>query len=267
MIGTGRNAARARAVGLVLAGITAGSLLGGPAVAHVGKRVGHLQTHLDPVYLNEAQKANDSNLLDGLDSTQFLRSNAKAADADLLDGVSSAGFLAAGGKAVDADKLDNIDSTAFVLGATSLSRQFSCPGTSFFPLNSLNEWAFDAEGLRWLTTSGFVRCAVTLPNSATVTAVSYTVYDNSANAVVCNLYRTDLTAPVGSEDTVQTANASSGAAATPGETVITAPGITSANATINNASFAYSLDCALDGTVNNGVFGGVITYSVTAANG
>ena len=58
-------------------------------------------------------KAKDSNLLDGLDSTSFLRSNGKAVDADKLDGVDSTGFLGSGGTAVNSDKLDGLDSTAF----------------------------------------------------------------------------------------------------------------------------------------------------------
>ena len=58
-------------------------------------------------------KAKDSNLLDGLDSTGFLRSNGKAVDSDKLDGVDSTGFLRSNGKAVDSDKLDGLDSTAF----------------------------------------------------------------------------------------------------------------------------------------------------------
>lgn len=37
-------------------------------------------------------KAKDSNLLDGLDSTSFLRSNGKAVDSDKLDGLDSTAF-------------------------------------------------------------------------------------------------------------------------------------------------------------------------------
>lgn len=43
-------------------------------------------------YLAKTGKAADSELLDGLDSTQFLRSTGKAADSDLLDGLDSAAF-------------------------------------------------------------------------------------------------------------------------------------------------------------------------------
>jgi hypothetical protein len=58
-------------------------------------------------------KAPDSEMLDGLDSTQFLGASGKAADADQLDGLDSADFLATSGKATDAEKLDDLDSNDF----------------------------------------------------------------------------------------------------------------------------------------------------------
>jgi hypothetical protein len=266
MIGTGRKAARARAVGLVLAGITAGSLLGGPAVAHVGKRVGHLQTHLDPVYLNEGQKANDSNLLDGLDSTQFLRSNAKATDADLLDGVSSAGFLAAGGKAVDADKLDNIDSASFLLGTSTLSGTRSCPGAGFYPEDAGTDYATEAAtGERFAPTpaADVFRCAVDLPNGATVSSATFTVNDPAAGGTVsaCSLTRTDQTVPVGNEELVTTAPAATSNA---GPVTVTGNAIP-ANATINNSGFGYSFECTLG--ADTGIYGASVSYTVPASAG
>lgn len=44
-------------------------------------------------YLPLTGKAADSELLDGIDSTGFLRTAGKAADSDLLDGIDSTGFL------------------------------------------------------------------------------------------------------------------------------------------------------------------------------
>ncbi|MGH2685903.1 MAG: hypothetical protein ACRDJP_10610, partial [Actinomycetota bacterium] len=63
----------ARALVLIVAAITAGSLLGGPATAHVGRRLKHLITHLDPLYLNESQTAADADKLDNIDSSAFLQ--------------------------------------------------------------------------------------------------------------------------------------------------------------------------------------------------
>lgn len=55
----------------------------------------------------------NADLLDGLDSTAFLRVTGKAADSDLLDGLSSSAFLLATGKAADANLLDGLDSTFY----------------------------------------------------------------------------------------------------------------------------------------------------------
>ncbi|WP_456867072.1 tail fiber domain-containing protein [Galbibacter sp. BG1] len=69
---------------------------------------------LSSKYLGKTAKASDSNLLDGLNSTQFLRSTAKAVDSDKLDGLNSTDFLRSNGKAVDSDKLDGLDSSVFM---------------------------------------------------------------------------------------------------------------------------------------------------------
>jgi hypothetical protein len=45
----------------------------------------------------------NSDLLDGLDSSAFLRTSGKAADANLLDGIDSTGFYAAGSKVADSE--------------------------------------------------------------------------------------------------------------------------------------------------------------------
>lgn len=51
----------------------------------------------------------------------YLRVGAKAADSELLDGLNSTDFLRATGKAVDSELLDGLDSTAFML-ATAKKR-------------------------------------------------------------------------------------------------------------------------------------------------
>lgn len=65
--------------------------------------------------ISNTVKAADSELLDGLDSSAFLRSTAKAADSELLDGLDSTAFLRTTGKAADSELLDGLDSTAFLL--------------------------------------------------------------------------------------------------------------------------------------------------------
>ncbi|HEX6261678.1 MAG TPA: hypothetical protein VF097_02395 [Actinomycetota bacterium] len=84
-----------------------------PAGAHLNKKLKHLIKHLNPVFLNQNEKAADAQLLDGIDSAEFLRADATAADSDLLDGMDSSAFLPAGGTAADSDLLDGMDSGAF----------------------------------------------------------------------------------------------------------------------------------------------------------
>ncbi len=102
------------------------------------------------LYLGKNAKANDSDKLDGLDSTNFslathnhdtayLGITAKAADSDKLDGIDSTGFATAThnhdaaylgitAKAADSDKLDGKDSTDFVDKTT-----FDSGWTSYTP--------------------------------------------------------------------------------------------------------------------------------------
>lgn len=82
-------------------------------------------------FLRSGAKAADAEKLDGKDSTEFLARNGKAADSDLLDGKDSAAFLTSDGKAQDADKLDGRDSTSFLASKTYfLSQAFSVPAAS-----------------------------------------------------------------------------------------------------------------------------------------
>jgi hypothetical protein len=63
---------------------------------------------------NIIAKAPDANLLDGQDSSAFLRAGQKAADTNLLDGLDSTAFLSSTGQAADAKLLDGVDSSAFL---------------------------------------------------------------------------------------------------------------------------------------------------------
>lgn len=64
-------------------------------------------TNISSLYLGLSAKAADSNLLDGLNSTDFLRSTAKAMDSNLLDGLDSTEFLRSTATATNASKLAN----------------------------------------------------------------------------------------------------------------------------------------------------------------
>jgi hypothetical protein len=85
---------------VVVVGTLVGSVLIGPAVAHLNRPLTfkHLKKHF---YLKK-----------GADN-RFINVGEKASDSDKLDGKNSTDFLGATGKATDADKLDGLDSTAF----------------------------------------------------------------------------------------------------------------------------------------------------------
>ena len=258
---------RGRAVILILTGMIAGSLLGGPASAHTGRKISHLTGHLDPLYLNENQKAADANQLDGLDSTQFLRSNGKAADSDLLDGISSAGFLLAGGKATDSDLLDGLNSTAFLQGGTTYTRHFSCSGTTWLVENSnfAEGWTFSDSLLHSTTGSNLARCNVALPDSAVVTRVDFSVADSDATDDIgfAEMFRTNLISSIGTEVEMADAGGTTGAA---GDQILSDTTITSP--TIDNNSFAYFLQVGLEGTDSGvGVYGAIVTYSISGTAG
>jgi hypothetical protein len=71
---------RGRSIALLVAGLLTGTVLIQPAVAHVTRRLGHLQKHLDKRYVKKgdivANAANAANAdrLDGKDSTAFVGS-------------------------------------------------------------------------------------------------------------------------------------------------------------------------------------------------
>ena len=266
---------RARAVGMVLVGMGMGAMLISPASAHFLDKIPHLRQHMDNFfltpaegdnqYLGENQKAADSDKLDGLDSTAFVTSTTgKAADADKLDGINSTGFLLVAGKAADADKLDNIDSASFHQGTTVLSGIRSCPGAGFDPEMGGTAYTTSTSGLRGGAADTY-RCAIDLPNGATVTSVTFTVSDPApvGGVTACTLTRTDLSPAIGTE-------AATGFVAGPvastaiDDTVITAA-LVAGNTTIANGTIGYSLECTLDAT--SGIYGGVVSYTVPASAG
>ena len=78
---TSRRTLLRGAVTLGLVGAFAAAMVVVPAGAHVTRRLSHLYKHLDKRYVNEGDKAADSNKLDGLDSSAFQQ------EADLLFAV------------------------------------------------------------------------------------------------------------------------------------------------------------------------------------
>jgi hypothetical protein len=118
----------AKSASLLVLVLLVGSNLILPAGAHVTRRMSHLVSHLDPRYINVEEKASDANLLDGQDSSAFLRANAKAADADLLDGQNSTAFMAGPGTVIDgAALLDPLTFNTVIIEPGFFKVEYLCP--------------------------------------------------------------------------------------------------------------------------------------------
>lgn len=93
--------------------------LNGQALYHPGNK----PSASDVGALPAAGKAADADKLDGLDSTQFLRSDGKAVDADKLDGYDSAAFI----RHSQAQDVAEVGATAFLrsTGAVSIGLTYA----------------------------------------------------------------------------------------------------------------------------------------------
>lgn len=88
-------------VAVVVVGALVGSVLIGPAMAHLNNPLtfAHLKKHFftkkqaSSMFINVGEKASDSNKLDGKNSSEFLATTGKAADSDKLDGLDGSAFL------------------------------------------------------------------------------------------------------------------------------------------------------------------------------
>jgi hypothetical protein len=106
-------------------GVTTGSTLnvtntGGRSAARFTANAG-----ITPFSVSNSTKIGslNSDLLDGLDSSAFLRTSGKAADANLLDGIDSTGFYAAGSKVADSELLDGYDANQLARAARGSKRK------------------------------------------------------------------------------------------------------------------------------------------------
>lgn len=91
-------------------------------------------------YLPIGGKAADANLLDGLNSTDFLRSNGKAVDSNLLDGLDSTAFLRSTG---NINTAGSITAASFKTGLWTIDQS----GTSLiFQYNGVTKFTLTSTG-------------------------------------------------------------------------------------------------------------------------
>jgi hypothetical protein len=155
---------------------------------------------------------------------------------------------------------------------TTYTRSASCAGLSFYPADTGTTYA-NAGTLRIRTdgsAGGYFRCDPGLPHGAVVTRVRFTLEDGSSSgeAGPCSLRRSGLTTASASTYDVLASVSSTGVSAFPG--TVRYADTTISNATINNGSYAYWLECWLTGWGGGpyfGLYGADISYTITATKG
>jgi hypothetical protein len=149
------------------------------------------------------------------------------------------------------------------------TRVASCSAMNFLPIDSETAYG-SVAGRRYRVGTngeGYFTCDPNIPHRAVVTAVRFTVWDNSAAAEVrnCALLRHGLTPTTASTFNLVGQVAPTGVAETPGVVRRTAPAIT--NATVNLSLYAYLLQCEIAGNGAVSIYGASVTYTIDAANG
>jgi len=140
-------------------------------------------------------------------------------------------------------------------------RSASCAGVDFAPGSSSTQYGV-SNFVERTGGPGQFFCNPSLPNGAIVTKVQFTLFDSSAaaNNLICYLRRTDLTSP---QFVINVAEVDSPGGNMGLEHLSTA---VISDPTINNASFAYFLQCSMATSVGLGIYGADIIYKISLAN-
>jgi len=164
------------------------------------------------------------------------------------------------GKVPNAHRLDGVDSTRFVRKTDSFTRHFSCAGTAWE--NGMSAVGYTVDGSLKHSDGSFHAvffCSADIPDGATVTEVSFSVKDSHQSYnVECSMWRANMKAQLGGADAMAEQVVTHG---TPGDvrisdTTIDVP-------VIDNARFAYLLGCWVGADSSIGLYGAVVTYTVS----
>jgi hypothetical protein len=160
--------------------------------------------------------------------------------------------------------------TAASSATAAQTRSVSCHAFDFSPVDTAtgSDYALTKRYRTGTEGSGFFVCDPGLPHRAVVTKVQFSIWDGSGSSQVqyCGLYRSGLAES--SSETVQELAAvpATGIAQAPGFARLTDTSIQ--NATVNNNSFAYWLQCNLGQAGQSlGLYGADVFYTITATNG
>jgi hypothetical protein len=151
----------------------------------------------------------------------------------------------------------------WVRKATVKTGYYSCAGTAWeSALGSTVYDTFNSLKYRISGDPGTFRCSVEIPHGATITAIRFSVVDSDPTDVACRLDRTNMAASIGTEVHMASVTTSG----TPGAVQLEDIAINSP--VVDNAQYSYFAQCSVEGsTINAGVYGANIEYTVSALKG
>ncbi len=162
-------------------------------------------------------------------------------------------------------------------GVTTYTRTVSCSGFNFNPIDAITQKAWHpTERYLYRTGSaagdGYFLCDPGLPHKAVVTRVRFTLMDDSDIMEIryCALFRGSLATTYPSPAPNEVAQVpTTGHFQKPGKVRLEDTSINFA--TIDNASYAYWLQCQMYGDPRDydevGLYGAEVTFRITASNG
>jgi hypothetical protein len=144
---------------------------------------------------------------------------------------------------VNADKVDGLNSTQFARSDLVVGGRYNCMGKVMAP-NTFDSVVIAGQAIGLGGGPGEVSCQLHLPDGATVTSLSATLFDHSfQHHGFCRLQRYDRTDDAPQE--ILAATADTGAVEQPD--VVTSTDSTIAEATIDNGAYAYDVACFVSG--------------------
>lgn len=152
----------------------------------------------------------------------------------------------------------------YVRAAQVRTGYVSCPASAFTATASGTSYRIvqDITGMRLEITSGVntpLACNAAVPHGATVTAIRFTVFDNSATKIVSCVFARQ--AFLGGLEFMAD-QSTTGEMNQPGPTQLLDTTIT--DPTVDDNNFAYSVLCQLGGTGTDiGLYGSSIEYTIT----
>ena len=144
---------------------------------------------------------------------------------------------------VNADKVDGLNSTQFARSDLAVSGRYNCMGKVMAP-DTFSSVVFAGQAIGLGGGPGWVSCQVHLPDGATVTELSATMFDHSfQHHGSCHLQHSNRTDNAGA--LFMAATADTGAVEEPD--VVTSTDSTIDDATIDNDLYTYDVACFLSG--------------------